>query len=35
MVYHHLEDTDRAIVKYHEVSSGIKRYEPLLTGLRR
>lgn len=35
MVYHHLEDTDQAIVKYHEVRSDSARYESPLTGVRR
>jgi anaphase-promoting complex subunit 6 len=35
MVYHHLEDTDQAIVKYHEVGSDPRLYEPSLTDARR
>lgn len=34
MVYHHLEDTDQAIVKYHEVKSDVGRYGPPLTCVR-
>lgn len=34
MVYHHLEDTDQAIIKYHEVRSSLRRREPSLTGIR-